>query len=722
MKHTKILIVLTLTMSLLLLVSCVPLPAATPTITPLQPTTAPPRLSISLLPTIWTPADWQQNGGKLRNWVRDGNGNFVDDLIETKPQDEFVSVTVDLNRCINEEADLSFLSQYGNIEYVGKYLSFVIMSEVRVDRAVNLAQRPEVAGVELNPSGGWTGDNFKAAKVENSNTYRNATLQGAFGWPTKVSGKGVNIVFLDSGVGPSYDSFFKHGYDATQDKEMNPDPDTTVDHATWMASWIWGSGNMAPDAGLIDIKVSCGSNSPTCYSTVMKALEKIHAKQLDWQINVVNMSFNIGGPSSDMDALTNLVNLLSDNGIVMVAAAGDIKMDAPGHYTQDQPVQLPAGAARAIAVSAADIHGAVDRNQHTATFVKGPWSGASTPVLSALKPEVTMPTGEGNTMVSSSIATAMTSGLVALILQQNPDLKDPANGTTGSVKDLLIRSAEPKGTPDTSVTYPRSTPTWDQYWGFGEVDAYEAFSQLTSNMRTDLTFIGFDGSAHPSQPWYFSRAVETESQRNNANPTVGKPDKVFARVYNNGSQVAHNVAVSFRFHNASTGIPKFEDIGTVIVPTIQVNKFVDVEIPWIPQQITPGEEHGCVLVTIDYDLDTNFAGKSNVAQRNLQVKSASSPAIFTFNLENPLPTTAQIDLQVTADPLSRIDLSTWRVDLQDVTVVSPGRCGRKIQVTITPPEGTPPGTEALFFVTAVASGRGFDKKEVGGVALKVVVP
>jgi hypothetical protein len=715
----------------LLLAGCAPVaPVETP-----EPS-APARLTVSMPPTVWTPIEWQRDGGKLRNWVRDADGNYVDDLIDALPADEYVSITVDLNRCINEDADLSFLHQYGNVDFAGQHLSFVLMNEVRVDRAVALAQLPEVAGVELNVSGEWTSDDFKAAKVENSTVYGTATLQGAFGWPQTLKGQGVNIALLDSGVGSAYDARFVHGYDAVRDVEGNPDADPQADHGTAMASWIWSTGGMAPGAGLIDIRADCAppenpddpdevdASYRLCYASLMKGLEKIRQRQLDWNIHVVNMSVGIHGPQDDMSALANLVNLLSDSGVVMVASAG-------GNY-KDAPVHLPGGAARAIAVGAADIMDTVDRANDTATQVKGPWPGVDPAALSAHKPEVMMPTlaltiPTGEKFVSSSIASAMTSGLVALILQQNPDWRNPDNKAAGLVKDLLIRSAEAKGSSTTALAYPSSSPTWNPYWGFGEIDAYAAFTQLTSNMRTDLTFAGFDGSAHPSQPWYFSRAVETESQRNNDNPTAGKPDKIYARIVNKGAQDAHNVPVSFLFHPIDAGIPKFHDIGTVIVPTIRAHETVDVVMPWTPSELLPGQDHGCIIVNIDYNLDTNVAGQSNFAQRNVQIKTASSPAVFTFGLANPLPFAAQIDLEVVADPATAADLATWRVEMNDVSSAPPGRCGRQIEVTVTPPEGTPSGTEAIFFVNAVASGEGesgegVDEKEIGGVALKVIVP
>ncbi|MCL5998485.1 MAG: S8 family serine peptidase [Chloroflexi bacterium] len=705
--------VLTLMASVLLLVSCVRQLPAPPTAIPPQPTPTPPRLSISLPATVWTPAEWQQDG-KLRGWVRDQNDNFVDDAIDAEPPDKEVTAIVDFNSCINETQDVSFLNQYGYLVYVDRYVSFAIVTGLKAGKAPKLASQPGVAMVELAAGGQWLDTERQAMKVEASNAYPNASLAAAYGWHTTLNGSGVHIAILDTGVNDSLaelEGRYRWGYDATQSpgQFVNP-PYTSMSglqygHGTEMALIVLGNGEsgIAPAAGLVDVKV--GDASGWKSTALSDALDVMLDKRDAWRIGVVNQSMGGKQPSDGRDAISQLVNRLAAAGIVVVAGAGN------GPDQGDPKISYPGAASWAITVAAADPKDTAERADDViANSTSGPRDDdKDADPLDELKPEVA-----ASSCCATSSAAARVSGLSALILQKAPDINP------GSLRDLLIRTAEDRAGADTNVVYPKDKPSWDNAWGYGLVDAFEVMNNLKKG--PDLTFVGFDGSPHPSSPWYYSHAIQTHSERNMKNIVGGVPDKVFAQVLNQGTQNALNVRVTFGFYAFSASIPKFHEIGAVLVPTVPAGKSLEVGLDWVPPILPTGQEHGCIVVTIDYGLDGDFANMSNFAQKNVQVKASSSPATFMFNLENPLPTTARLDLEVTADPSTKADLSTWYIELTDVTMVPLGRCGRKIQATVLPPEGTPSGTEALFYVTAIASGEGFEKKEVGGVALKVVVP
>ena len=382
------------------------------------------------------------------------------------------------------------------------------------------------------------------------------------------------------------------------------------------------------------------------------------------------------------------------------------------------PITGTGAADLAIGVAAADIQGTVKRDNDTPVVVKGPRGDQpDEDPLDELKPELLMPMG-GHFYAFNSPASVATAGLVALILDYNSDLADFNNKAAGSVKDLLIRSAESKGTADTLVAYPEDSPTWDDRWGFGEIDAYEAFSNLSDGRQggtTDLTFLGFDGSSHPSTPWYFSSAIGTQSERMNESIVSSVPDVIFTQLINKGTQDAENVKVSFGFYPITAGIPTFYIIGSKIVD-VPAGETVPVEIDWVPPDLGNGEEHGCISVTIDYGYDTDFSNRSNFAQRNVQVKRTSSPAVFDFRVENPLPTKATIQLKVTNNNPG------WDLDLSEVSfVMETTECAKKIKATATPDSSVADGAEAVFFVGAIVRPWGSEELiEVGGVALKAI--
>ena len=198
--------------------------------------------------------------------------------------------------------------------------------------------------------------------------------------------------------------------------------------------------------------------------------------------------------SDGSGAFEQLINLISSKGVIFVASAGkDVFWwpDVSGQYVYPYPsgaVLTPGAADSAITVSAADIANTVNRDDDDAPYVMGTrLSDHDFNTIDELKPEVVFPTGGAKWPVSNSVATAATAGLVALILDYNEDLADFDNKASGSVKDLLIRSAEYKESrfdEDIEWTdYPNGRSTWDEMWGFGEIDAFQAFIRLSNGQQ-----------------------------------------------------------------------------------------------------------------------------------------------------------------------------------------------------------------------------------------------
>ncbi|MDM7934712.1 MAG: S8 family serine peptidase [Methanothrix sp.] len=685
-------------------------------------------ISGSAFATPWTPIEWQ-DGGKLTGWIRDQNGDFIDDLIGSSTGS--VDLIVDLNQCIGDPAKsdlIRYLGTLGEVSHVDPYLTMVVVKGVDVNRTHEIASRPEVAMVELGTRGRFAawGDNERAARIRHG-AVSGDSLEEDFGWPGSLDGAGVHIAFLDTGIssGSDYSDHVDHGYDAVADSEVDPEPDEGAYHADSMAGWTLG---IAPEARLIDIKI--GGADGTYADAEIRAFRKVYEKAGEWDVDVVCLMYASDAPSDGRDARSQYIDMLSGRGISVVACAGSSDFDDDGTPVESV-VPIPGAATRAIAVSTANICDDIplgqacdspERSDDTAPFVRGPRADdGDTDMLDELKPEVAMPTGERGlynggypAAIGNSIATAMTAGLLALVLQYQPELADLENRASGSVKDILIRGAENKGSPDTSLAYPWSMPTWDDHWGFGEVDAYRTFMLLSGREevgRTDLTFQGYGGEPHPGDPWYLSPAIRTENEVIES----GVPNRIYANILNRGSTTAENVKISFGFYPFTAGISTFYDIGSVvedIPPGVR-----EVSIGWVPPDLPDGEDHGCIGVSIDYGMDTDFSGMSNYAQKNIRVEGYSSPAEFRFRVENPLPEAARIHLAVGSDWLDK----GWKVDLSENDfVMEPHDCARTIKARVLPPAGA--SNDAIFFVTAYASpasGQG-EPREIGGVALKAV--
>jgi hypothetical protein len=677
---------------------------------------------LSALATPWTPVEWQDNG-KLRDWVRDANGDFIDDTINKIKADK-VTVILDLNTCIGDPDKsqlIRSLSGVGEVTYVGKYLTFVVVKNVPREELVRIANLPEVAMVELALEPIWTDIERKSLKVEDSTEYTH-NLESDLGWPGTLNGNGVNIAILDSGVDdhtePDLAGRFVGGADATTDPVTMGNPtDVTAGaggdpHGTSMALIALGTGSsgIAPQAGLVDIMV--GGRAAT-----ERGLELVYEKRDDWDISVVSLALSFGYTdeetgefvpveSDGRETACELINLLEGSGIVVVSSAGPNVADS-------SIITSPGAASRAISVTAADDMGTVTRTDDAINVAtSGPRSDDSDDdYLDELKPEIATPSCCG-----TSPASARTSGIVALILQTVPGINP------GSVKDLLIRTAEDKAGADTTYLYPGDVATWDNLWGYGETDAYNALMvhQPSSEQEgmTDLTFLNFDGTSHPSDPWYESKAVTTQSLDSGSFVQAGVRDVIRARIYNAGRNTAKHVKVSFGFYPFTAGIPKFYDIGSVLVDSIASGEDKVLTYDWVPPELPDGEEHGCLLVSIDYGYDTKYTDRSNTAQKNLQVRNTGSPARFAFRVENTLPTAARMELRVLPQDIDKNP--KWDIKLSETSfVMQPYDCPRIITATIEPEDKAP---DALFHVSVYASplSNPKQKMEIGGVGLKAV--
>ncbi|MHA1813365.1 MAG: S8 family serine peptidase, partial [Candidatus Thorarchaeota archaeon] len=189
---------------------------------------------------------------------------------------------------------------------------------------------------------------------------------------------------------------------------------------------------------------------------------------IDWAIDngmdVISMS--LGGGDYDQ-AFDDAIDRAYDAGIVVVAASGN---DGKG------TISYPAAYDNAIAV------GAIDSDHNLADFSNyGPEQEIVAPGVDIYS---TMPTytvalnywfmggysQNYDRMSGTSMATPMVAGVVALILSANPDLTPP------EVRDILHTTSVDLGSAG-----------WDQYFGYGEVNAKAAVDEAGGGTPPDTT-------------------------------------------------------------------------------------------------------------------------------------------------------------------------------------------------------------------------------------------
>jgi subtilisin family serine protease len=266
----------------------------------------------------------------------------------------------------------------------------------------------------------------------------------------------------------------------------------------------------APDADLVDVRIGTDAGagpfenyllSQEFYESAMNGLQWIiDNKDTAWQgadeenygIDIISLSWGItsheGGGSDGEDMHSRILNEAMEAGVVVSVAAGN---DGPSN----DGLSGMGSSSLSITVGATDDKNTVDRSDDTVAGYssRGPRrdNGDGNP-LNELKPEVSAPgtnivqaegcvtsgtcnnfiggdasdngyTGRGS---GTSYATPAVSGILALMIEANPDL------STAEMKEILKLTAERRGEPSA----PEVDPFWNRDFGWGMVDAYKAVS------------------------------------------------------------------------------------------------------------------------------------------------------------------------------------------------------------------------------------------------------
>lgn len=297
-------------------------------------------------------------------------------------------------------------------------------------------------------------------------------------------GDGIGVAVVDSGIDPAADFFTQTGYDRVTaavsfGKGTNHSVYDGYGHGSHIAGIIGGNGGnsggayigVAPKSNLINVKVSDNKGAATILS-VVEGLQWVNDLRDVLHIRVVNISLNATVSDSYInDPLDAAVEVLWFNKVVVVTSAGNNGKEA---------VYAPANDPFAITVGAVDDKGTTSLSDDVmASFSAfGPTKDSiSKPDLVAPGTNIVSVLGSpaeelalahpGNVvnnhyfrMSGTSVAAPMVTGVVALLLQANPDL------TPDQVKYRLTATARPFATR--------------QKAGVGYLDAYAAVTGTTT--------------------------------------------------------------------------------------------------------------------------------------------------------------------------------------------------------------------------------------------------
>lgn len=229
-------------------------------------------------------------------------------------------------------------------------------------------------------------------------------LLGLGGLPA-VSGKGVGVAIVDSGISTSHAALSGKVVAAVSFVSGDSSTNDGFGHGTHIAGIIASSetaagtvtslykGGIAPGAHLVNVRV-LGNDGAGFTSDVIAGLQWTVANRAKYGIRVVNLS--LGHPQVEpclTDPLCLAVEKAVASGLVVVASAGNTGKDASGHEVFAS-VTTPGVAPSAITVGALTTWGTVATDDDTiASYsARGP-----TKYELGLKPDVVAP---GNKIVS----------------------------------------------------------------------------------------------------------------------------------------------------------------------------------------------------------------------------------------------------------------------------------------------------------------------------------
>jgi hypothetical protein len=332
----------------------------------------------------------------------------------------------------------------------------------------------------------------------------------------------------------------------------------------------------APDAALVDVRIGTDAGAgpfenyvleQEFYESAMNGIQWIiDNKDTAWQdadgtnygIDILSLSWGItsheGGGSDGGDMHSEILNVAMEAGIVVSVAAGNDGPDNDG-------LSGMGSSDLSITVGATDDLNTVNREDDVIAGYssRGPRAdnGDGNP-LNELKPEISAPgsniiqaegcvttglcnnflggdaaengyTGRGS---GTSYATPSVSGIIALMLEANPDLS-PAE-----VKEIIKLTAERRG----EATQPDVDPFWNRDFGWGMVDAYEATKMAFMLKEQNLT-----------------GAVDVFTQVHIVNASVNSSNGLYVIEGMAWSQASTVRAVEYRIGNGAWKSAAFDD-------------------------------------------------------------------------------------------------------------------------------------------------------------------
>ena len=467
-------------------------------------------------------------------WERsslDQNRNGIHDSIELEL--EPVGMAISYSEEVNEQ-HLQVLESLGfEVRDVIESVNGVLLGLVEPELAPTLASLEDVVMVHRYGQVVFYGD------VQTQNVKaRNSTIYPDGAWNFGVTGKGVNIAMVDTGVDnehPGLNEKFVAGYDAVCYNPTDPwciangfgvrpsdgtfDPDDGNQHGTACMGMASATGleadgsqseyyGSAPDASLVDVRIGTDAGAgpfenylleQEFYESAMNGIQWIiDNKDTAWAgadeslhgIDIISLSWGItsheGGGSDGTDMHSMILNEAMQAGVVVSVAAGNDGPDNDG-------LSGMGSSDLSITVGASDDGNTISRDDDIVASYssRGPRrdNGDGNP-LNELKPEISAP-GTDIIQAEGCVTSGGCNNFLGGDASENT-YTGRGSGTsyaTPSVSGILALMIEANENLTTAemkeiikftaerkgeATQPDVDPFWNRDFGWGIVDAYEA--------------------------------------------------------------------------------------------------------------------------------------------------------------------------------------------------------------------------------------------------------
>ncbi|NVM45475.1 MAG: S8 family serine peptidase [Candidatus Lokiarchaeota archaeon] len=320
--------------------------------------------------------------------------------------------------------------------------------------------------------------NYYSSKIEISSTYNAQDyigLQDSL-WENGLTGKNITVAVIDTGIFGNHSAFTNDGKKLWSDRiikyydlitNSSDIPQDNNGHGTWVASILGGNCSdyqgVAPGVNLVILRIF-DSIGETNVSVFENAINWILQNKDIYDIRIVSMSF---GAKPEADKLFEIINLqqivrkLVDNGILVVAAAGNDGDPSDGIGT----INSPASEKKVVAVGGVDYDGEMyqlSSKGPSFEFTKKP--DVCAPAVSIYGADTDFPDdyafGSG-----TSGAAPFVSGLAALMLEKKGTL------TPLDLKNIL-----------SLTSYKTKNPrlVQDNTQGWGVIQGYAALESLNT--------------------------------------------------------------------------------------------------------------------------------------------------------------------------------------------------------------------------------------------------